>query len=242
MKAKIMETTGAGLIELDPRSKLFLLLLGNLLVVLSVPLIYEYLIIAFIGSLFCVTGYSKKGLWLMGAYFSVLLINNVVLVYIIKFQWATFLLGGGMLMRKLFPCIMLGNFLISTTKVSDFILAMEKMRVPRQLIIPFSVMLRFFPTVYKELGYITDAMKLRGIEATFKNWVLKPIMMIEYIFVPLLMSAVKIGEELSAAALTRGLSVEEKRSSYSTLTYGKIDYGVTVFVLVLMIGIIKYQI
>ncbi len=45
-------------------------------------------------------------------------------------------------------------------------------------------------------------MKMRGIRFGGKN----PFLMLEYRLVPLMVSVVKIGDELSAAALTRGLS------------------------------------
>ena len=44
-------------------------------------------------------------------------------------------------------------------------------------------------------------MKMRNIRFGGKN----PFLMVEYRLVPLMVSVVKIGDELSAAALTRGL-------------------------------------
>jgi len=112
----------------------------------------------------------------------------------------------GMLTRFL-PGIMMGYFLVTTTTVSEFTAAMERMHMPRQITIPLSVMFRFFPTVGEEMAAINDAMKMRGI--TFAN----PMRMLEYRLVPMLMCSVKIGEELSAAALTRGLGAPVKRTN-----------------------------
>ena len=49
---------------------------------------------------------------------------------------------------------------------------------------------------------------MRGI-----NSLRNPMEMLEYRMVPLLMSVVKIGEELSISALTRGLSGDTKRTN-----------------------------
>ena len=74
---------------------------------------------------------------------------------------------------------------------------MEKMHIPQKIVIPMSVVFRFFfPTVKAEYAAIRDAMKMRGI-TTLRS----PMKMLEYRVVPLMMSIAKIGErELSAAA------------------------------------------
>lgn len=50
---------------------------------------------------------------------------------------------------------------------------------------------------------------MRGIRFGGRN----PFLMIEYRLVPLMVSVVKIGDELSAAALTRGLGAPAKRTN-----------------------------
>ena len=66
----------------------------------------------------------------------------------------------GILMRFL-PCVMTGSYLISTTTVSEFMAAMERLHMPQTLTIPLSVMFRFFPTVFDEWNSISSAMKMR---------------------------------------------------------------------------------
>ena len=94
--------------------------------------------------------------------------------------------------------IMTGAYLISSTSVSEFISAMERMHVTEKIIIPLSVIFRFFPTIKEEYQAIRDAMKMRNIRFGGKN----PFLMIEYRLIPLMVSVIKIGDELSAAALT----------------------------------------
>lgn len=113
------------------------------------------------------------------------------------------------IMRRFAPGIMMGAYLISSTSVSEFIGAMERMHVTEKIIIPLSVIFRFFPTISEEYQAIRDAMKMRGIHLGSGN----PLLMIEYQVVPLMISIVKIGDELSAAALTRGLGAPVKRTN-----------------------------
>ena len=57
----------------------------------------------------------------------------------------------------------MGYYLVSTTTVSEFVAAMERMHIPQKIVIPVSVVFRFFPTVKEEYAAIRDAMKMRGI-------------------------------------------------------------------------------
>ena len=52
-------------------------------------------------------------------------------------------------------------------------------------------------------------MKMRGIRFGGRH----PLLMVEYRLVPLMVSVVKIGDELSAAALTRGLGAPVRRTN-----------------------------
>lgn len=113
------------------------------------------------------------------------------------------------IMTRFAPGIMTGAWLVSSTSVSEFIGAMERMHVTEKIVIPMSVIFRFFPTISEEYLAIRDAMKMRGIRFGEKN----PFMMVEYRLVPLIVSVVKIGDELSAAALTRGLGAPVRRTN-----------------------------
>ena len=118
------------------------------------------------------------------------------------------LLCGGILTRFVVTVVM-GEYLIATTSVSEFISAMEKLRMPQAITIPMSVMFRLFPTIGAEWKSIRRAMGMRGIRpgGTRAGQVL------EYQMVPMITSSVRIGEELSASALTRGLGSPMKRTN-----------------------------
>ena len=130
-----------------------------------------------------------------------------------------FILGAAVgIYTHMLPGFIMGYYLVSTTTVSEFVAAMEKMHIPQKIVIPMSVVFRFFPTVKEEYTAIRDAMKMRGI-TTFRS----PMKMLEYRIVPLMMSIAKIGEELSAAALTRGLGAPQKRTNICKIGFGPLD-------------------
>lgn len=132
--------------------------------------------------------------------------------------WNFILNAASGIYTHMLPGFVMGYYLISTTTVSEFVAAMERMYVPQKVVIPLSVVFRFFPTVKEEYAAIRDAMKMRGI-TTFRS----PMKMLEYRVVTLMMSIAKIGEELSAAALTRGLGAPEKRTNICNIGFGLLD-------------------
>lgn len=113
------------------------------------------------------------------------------------------------LITRFLPGIMMAAYLVTTTTVSEFTAAMLRMHLSEKIIIPLSVMFRFFPTVMDEAASISAAMRMRDIRFGGKN----AGKMLEYRLVPLMTCCVKIGEELSAAALTRGLGGEVRRTN-----------------------------
>lgn len=120
---------------------------------------------------------------------------------------------------RFLPGIAMGVYVISTTTVSEFICAMERMHIPQMFTIPVAVVFRFFPTMREEYEAIGCAMRLRGISLGAGN----PMKMLEYRLIPLMSSCVRIGDELSAAALTRGLGAPVKRTHICHIGFGMND-------------------
>lgn len=75
--------------------------------------------------------------------------------------------------------------------------------------------LLYFPAIREEWASIRTAMKIRGIHVS-----------LEHILVPLLMSAVNVSEELSAAALCRGLDNPGAHTSLVQVKFGRCDAAV----------------
>lgn len=118
------------------------------------------------------------------------------------------LMCGGILTRFVVTIVM-GEYLIATTSVSEFISAMEHLHMPQAVTIPMSVMFRLFPTIASEWASIRKAMRMRDIRLGGA----RASEVLEYQLVPMITSTVRIGEELSASALTRGLGSPQKRTN-----------------------------
>lgn len=116
-------------------------------------------------------------------------------------------IAAGLISRFLAPMVM-GYCMMQYTTVSEFITAMERMHVPSVITIPMSVMFRFFPTISEENSAITEAMRMRQVSGTRRGLMKR----MEYELVPVMMSTVRIADELSQASLTKGLGGKVKRS------------------------------
>lgn len=136
-------------------------------------------------------------------------------LYVLSGALSFLLLAVCSVMTRFAPGFMMGAFLISSTSVSDFIAAMKRMHITEKIVIPLSVIFRFFPTIGEENSAINDAMRMRGIRFGGKH----PGKMLEYRLIPLMISVVKIGDELSAAALTRGLGAPVKRTDICNIGF-----------------------
>ena len=114
---------------------------------------------------------------------------------------------------RILPSVAIAAYAVKTTTVSELISGMERIHMPKEVTIPLTVMFRFFPTVFQESEAISDAMKMRGIKLGGK----KSSKILEYKLIPMITCSVKIGEELSAAAITRGSVLLSNAQTFASL-------------------------
>ena len=119
------------------------------------------------------------------------------------------------------PTLALAYFVFATTTVSEFMAAMARMRMPDWITIPLSVLFRFFPTLGQEARAVNAAMRMRGITPLSRG-----IAYAENCLVPLMSCAVSIGEDLSAAALARGLGAPWPRTNTGNIGFTPVDAAV----------------
>ena len=135
---------------------------------------------------------------------------------------------------------MFGGYITKTVSVNEMLEALNRMKVPRSIGVPFSVLLRFVPTIKIEFRALKENMKIRGVVTNRFFPLLHPIKYIEYTLVPLLMRMIKISDELSASALIRGLDSDEKRVTLTELRFRWADLMIGLlgaFMIALMIVI-----
>ncbi|MBF1002449.1 MAG: energy-coupling factor transporter transmembrane protein EcfT [Lachnospiraceae bacterium] len=188
-------------VKFDLRTKFMLILVVNLFLLLSHSVIFELVLIFGCLLLITIDGQAKSAFHFLIVFLIMLGIDQLLTPYINGFFF-TLVSFITVALRKFLPCFILGKWILTKTEVSEFVAVMWKLRLPQTAIIPLSVVFRYFPTIKEEWASIRAAMKMRGIHVS-----------LEHIMVPLLMSAVNVSEELSAAALCRGLDSPEPHTS-----------------------------
>ena len=201
-------------LQLDPRTKVLLLPVANILLFFgSLPEV-TYIYIGLLAMLFLLSGCYKPLLNFIIVGMTFLGINYWIFPIAPKALTMIFFISVNYTL-KMFPCLMSGALLIYTTSLHDVVLAMRKWHFPQKLIITLSVTIRYFPAISEEIKHIRNAMKLRTIPLPEK---------IEGFIIPLMMAASTTVEELSAAAVTRGIENPAKKTSIKQLQFHLPDY------------------
>lgn len=244
---------------LDPRAKLYLLLAANLLLFFHVSTRAEALLVVLCLAPLTVAGRWKAALRL-GLLYAALLALGL-------WSGAAMFAGSGSTgagaataaagtgnatmpvwlhviglfsvgLRMMMPCLITGAYAFTTTRVSEFVCAMRRLRVPESVTIPCMVVIRFFPTIVHDYRSIRDAMALRGIASGRLGALRHPAQTLEFVIVPLLMNATIVSRDLSAAALTKGLGLPGRHTCMVDVRMRWFDWAaMTVCTVPLALGI-----
>ena len=82
--------------------------------------------------------------------------------------------------------LLFGGILVGTTRVNEFMAAMNRIHLSKSITIPMTVMIRYIPMVREDWGYINDAMRMRDVAPTIRSFLTHPIRTIECIYVPMM--------------------------------------------------------
>lgn len=222
--------------QLDPRTKLLILVIMNLLATFAQVMWIEFAYVFLLALCMVYQRQYKAAAGCAAGYAAVYLLT-----------WSLVYIGGSAaivmasfmaFMRKVFPIFMGAKLLIDSGS-GRVICALQKLHLPKTLIVGLTVCLRFFPTIAEEFRAIRDAMRIRGIPFNLKNCICHPAATTEFVLVPMISRLSLVADELSSAALTRGIEKNGKRTSYYELKIGFTDVLVLIlFTALLVIAVI----
>ena len=131
--------------RMDPRAKLYLLLLANLLLLFHVGTAAEAATTALCLLLFFLSGKIGLGLRLSALYFGLLVVDIFVVPRAGEGVLLNLLSLVSVGVRMMLPCIITGAYAFSTTTIGELTAALRRMHVPESVIIPCAVVVRFSP-------------------------------------------------------------------------------------------------
>lgn len=224
-------------VKLDPRTKLYMIFVVSAVVMMSAvnPILWAVKIVI---TVLPIAFLIMEKHYASAVRFLILYVTALAIIFVCISEKSTgfimaFLVGYCSIIVQFLPAMITAWYVIRTTGIDEFICAMQKMHMPDGITIALAVVIRFFPTIKEEYTSIRDAMKMRGIMLGTGN----VVKMVEYRIIPLMFSCVNIGDELSAAAITRGLGGKVKRTSVEELKIKAKDY---LFMLIFSVALIIF--
>lgn len=210
---------------MNPITKIILILLVNILLFSYGAAIYLTIAVWYAIFLIFLLGKQRIAYKVGIAYAIYSLVN-----YLITFAPKAVISAWGLVIYPLLvfmPLFIYAILVFTTTQISDLQVALQKIKVPNKFILILLVTFRFLPSLNSEVKNISAAMRLKGLS---KN----PIKRVEHIYVPLLFNCIKIGDELSASAYTRGMGLYAQATPMKESRFGAIDM-ISVCVILMLI-------
>ncbi|EIW16356.1 MULTISPECIES: energy-coupling factor transporter transmembrane component T family protein [Pelosinus] len=206
----------------DPRVWMFLLVVISLLTFLCGSLLELFILFAALAVIMTWQKMLATVIYFVAFYTALLVLNEFLCL--ISIPPVSMVVGMlVLLLFRLMPVYMAYIILLEKTSINELIIALEQMHVPKILIIPLAVVYRYILTVKYEILYIKDSLKMRGLNPSLTGMFLQPVTTVEKFMIPLLIRSGKLADELSAAALCKGLDAEHPRTSCTGVRFEQKD-------------------
>jgi len=209
----------------DPRTKLFVLFACVLCTMFAPSFRYELILVCLIAGIALLSGQLRTAIFGI-LFYGIIYVITLYTVLQMTGTWQAIFAAFFGLVHKVYPCVFMASIMIKTTKTGEFMAALYEINMPPYFVIPFAVMMRYIPVVKEDWNYIKDAMRMRGISPSFKNLCTRPLVVVECIYVPLMMAASNTADELSIAAVTRGIESPKARTSLIEIKFTWKDVSV----------------
>lgn len=210
-------------IDISPITKVIIFVVSSIIMIRSGSLLGEC-IVGGISALFLLNAKARS--WFYK--FTLTFFGTILLEELAKItntaQSLSFLFVIFNVIRVFLPTIAMYYILAEKTTASEYLAVFKKLHIPDAFAVSFVVMLRFIPTLIEHLQNIRKALVFRNIHIGPVYFLRHPIVSIERLVVPMLISSGKVMEELSAAAMTRGLDVGRKRTTIVKFQLHVVDF------------------
>lgn len=164
-------------------------------------------------------------------------IGSLTIYYDAFYQW-------GYIMLRLIMILCTTMILTSTTKPMDLTNGLEwgmgflkPIHFPaHEIAMTISIALRFIPTILDETNRIMKAQSSRGVD--FTHGIVKRVRAIVSLIIPLFVSAIERSEELANAMEARGYDPRAKRTHFHVMHFKLVDLISFLFVIAVFGGVL----
>lgn len=213
--------------KLDVRTYILLALLSATWATMNSNIYVELIIMM---GLVVLQLFSKRGSFMPGLLLTYALFGTVqfvlfpVLTDSVEMILSMFVVN----VRSFFPVVMCIALLYKNTRISEMTASFTRMGVSRKVTVPIAVAIRYIPTLKEEWLHIRDAMRMRNVTRGIKNPFSRMVRRMECYLVPLFVSSLQSADELSTAAVTRGIENPCKPTCRNYKPMGIKDYVVII--------------
>lgn len=220
-----MGTLPQGMITLDPRAKMLLIVSISSFVFTNSSYWAEAGILIFLILLAIGLGIPKLAWKGAVIYIALSIVKYMVLPILPTMLSANFNIVA-VTFRKLLPCFMAGGILVQTTSIRLLMYALQTLHFPQTLIIPLTITVRYFPALSEERQAILDAMKMRSVKGIIKKF--------EFAYIPLMITASNTADELSQAITARGIDNPVPKTCSIDIHFNTLD----ILIMLISIGLL----
>ena len=215
--------------RLDPRSKIFVMIATFLIALLfeSIPVL---LALAVLVVSYGATGKVLTNLKRIKLVLIMISLFSVV-IWSVMGKGSTKLIGmltqegliyGIAMGIKLDIMIIAGMIFLSSTKIEELSLALQKLHIPYRVAFAFSTAIRLVPMIVSTTYIIMQAQKSRGLDLDSGN-ILTRIKKYIPLLIPVFISVIRGTNVFAMALESKGFGYSDQRSSYLQIAYRKQD-------------------
>lgn len=214
-------------IHFDPRALIAVLIAASCVVFMEKSLACEIALLIILALLQSVSGHWKMALGFIAGFAVLWLILNFAMPYLAVTPLGALTLSLT-LARKIFFCAMAAALLVAECSVHRMSAALAKLHMPRQILIPFTVTMRYFPALKDDISHIRDAMSMRQLSAAAR---------MEAVMVPIVVAATNTADELSRASALRGIENPATPTDTERLKMGATDWMLVVLSTIAVVSV-----
>lgn len=239
--------------NLDPRTKIIIvlcistlsILIENLLIEVVLIVIAALMVTALGGNVFQV---AKKVRRLIFTLLGIMVIQSLfikegyMIIGIFNFKILTDIgLVKGLQFFLRMCIIILSGSILSTSNIREITQGLIEWRLPYDLVFMVTIGIRFLPIFMEEMKDTVTAIQLRGID--IKSLKLKEKLdLYAYILTPIVVGTLTKAQKLSLSIEARGFRAFDKRTSILELKLAKSDYFLMLLSITISISIVYYSI
>lgn len=201
-------------VHFDPRALIAALIAASCVAFMEKGLPCEIRLLVALALLQSISGHWKMALGFVAGFTVLWFLLNYAMPYMAVTPLGALTLSLT-LSRKIFFCAMAAALLVAECSVHRMSAALAKLHMPRQVLIPFTVTMRYFPALKDDVRHIKDAMSMRQMPLAAR---------MEAVMVPVIVAATNTADELSRASALRGIENPATPSDTERLHMTPLDW------------------